>query len=355
MIRLQVNLHTIVRSQATDRSHDTYLFTDGNYRSRNKTQTIAVKRRSCLESKASATMIINHFPRPCPPMGWPNLVIHARGREVDYTEHEAPLSIKCVTQGQETHKVRGINYVVDETSYLLLNHGQRYSSHIHSRDEVETLSIFFAREFAEEAFRSLIEPASNLLDEPKSERDHPVRFVETLYPMDPTLRDLLGAIQQWSQSGSIDGAMDDAWLEEGLYAILDRLLDVHTDVLRQAEVLPAVRRSTRVEQYRRLCRARDFVDANLAGEIALADIGRVACLSPSHLLRLFKRAFGETPHHYVTRRRLARARDLLEGTDFPVSEICEKVGYKSLGSFSYLFSRHFGLTPRQARSHNGHA
>ena len=93
-------------------------------------------------------MIVNHFPRPCPPVGWPNLVIHARSREVDYAEHEAPLSIKCVTRGQEFHEVRGIPYVVDDSSYLLLNHGQRYSSHIHSRDEVETLSIFFNKDFS---------------------------------------------------------------------------------------------------------------------------------------------------------------------------------------------------------------
>ena len=41
-------------------------------------------------------MIVHHFPRPCPPVGWPNLVIHARGRGIEYAEHEAPLSNKCV-------------------------------------------------------------------------------------------------------------------------------------------------------------------------------------------------------------------------------------------------------------------
>ena len=95
------------------------------------------------------TMIPRHFPKTCPPPGWPNLVIHARGRGIEYTEHQAPLSIKCVLQGHEVHEVRGIPYVVDEATYLLLNHGQRYSSRIGPEREAETFSIFFEQEFAE--------------------------------------------------------------------------------------------------------------------------------------------------------------------------------------------------------------
>ena len=103
-------------------------------------------------------MILHHFPRPCPPAGWPNLVIHARGSGIEYAEHEAPLSIKCVLQGQEVHEVRRIPYVVDKETYLLLNHGQRYASRIGSDQEVETLSIFFSREFAEQTLRSFVAP-----------------------------------------------------------------------------------------------------------------------------------------------------------------------------------------------------
>lgn len=290
-------------------------------------------------------MIVHHFPRPCPPAGWPNLVIHASGRGIEYAEHEAPLSIKCVVRGSEVHEVRGIPYEVDPGTYLLLNHGQRYASRISSETEGETFSVFFERRFAERALRSLVEPANELLDEPNAAAQHPVRFVESLHPHDAVLSKLLGRVGQATGFGK----PDDRWLDERLFAVLARLLCLHTDLLQQVDVLPAVRASTRLEQYRRLRRARDFIDANFTHGLSLEEIGRIACLSEFHLLRLFKKAFGLTPHQYTTRKRLEHARALLEGTDLPVSEVCQRVGYESLGSFSHLFRRHFGASPRKLR------
>lgn len=291
-------------------------------------------------------MIVRYFPRPCPPAGWPNLVVHARGRGVEYTEHEAPLSIKCVLRGQEVHEVRGIPYVVDEDTYLLLNHGQRYSSRIDPGRQTETFSVFFQQKFAERALRSLVQPPDRLLDEPDPDAGQPVRFVESLYPRDAPLSKLLEEIRGCRHSGHSDAT----WLEERLYALLAHLLSVHSDLLGRIDSLSAARPSTRLEQYRRLRRARDFIDANFAGELSLAGIGRVACLSPYHCLRLFKEAFGLTPHQYMTRKRLRHARRLLEGTDLPVSEVCRRSGYQSLGSFSHRFKRRFGASPRELRS-----
>ncbi len=273
-------------------------------------------------------------------------MIHARGRGVEYAEHEAPLSIKCVLKGQEVHEVRGIPYIVDPETYLLLNHGQRYSSRIGPEREAETFSIFFEREFAEQALRSLVEPATRLLDEPDAAGRQPVRFVESLYPRDAVLSELLEAIRRGSDAGDLGAA----WLDERLCAVLGRLLSLHSDLLRRIETLPAVRAATRLEQYRRVSRARDYIDANLIAGASLAEIARVACLSSYHLLRLFKQAFGVTPHRYATDRRLARARTLLEGSDLPVSAICKRVGYRSLGSFSHLFRKRYEISPRKLRS-----
>lgn len=290
-------------------------------------------------------MIVRHFPRPCPPAGWPNLVIHARGRGIEYAEHEAPLSIKCVLRGKEVHTVQGIPYEVDEATYLLLNHGQRYASRIGPEREAETFSIFFERKFAEQALRGLVEPADRLLDEPEAGGREPVRFVESLHPRDAILADLLEGIRRYSETGQ----SDEAWLDERLCAVLARLLGRHTRLLERIDCLPAVRPATRLEQYRRLRRARDFIDANFKRTLSLSEIGRAACLSPFHLLRLFKTVFGVTPHQYATRKRLGQARALLEATDLTVTEVCHQVGYQSLSSFSGRFSRHFGLSPRRLR------
>ncbi len=103
-------------------------------------------------------MILRHFPRPCPLPGWPNMIIAAAGREVEYAEHSGPLSIKCAFGGSEVHEIQGARFVVDPSSYLILNNGRRYASSIRSESEVETFSIFFRPGFAEEVLASLVTP-----------------------------------------------------------------------------------------------------------------------------------------------------------------------------------------------------
>src|SRR3546814_18667955 len=64
-----------------------------------------------------------------------------------------------------------------------------------------------------------------------------------------------------------------------------------------------------------------FIDENLAGEIAIPRLSNVVGLSPSHFLRLFKVATGQTPHQFIVRRRVEKAQHLLRGTSPPIAQI----------------------------------
>jgi AraC family transcriptional regulator len=110
--------------------------------------------------------------------------------------------------------------------------------------------------------------------------------------------------------------------------------------------LPAVRAETRVELYRRLLKGRAFLEANYAQTADLHATARVACLSPFHFLRLFKTAFGRTPHQYLTELRLAVARRQLLETKQSVGEIGLSLGFENVNSFGRLFRRHQGITPQ---------
>ena len=70
-----------------------------------------------------------------------------------------------------------------------------------------------------------------------------------------------------------------------------------------------------------------------------------AAVSPFHFIRQFQALFGETPHQYRIRARLERAKDLLESSDYSVTDVCMEVGFSSLGSFSDLFARRVGMAP----------
>jgi AraC-like DNA-binding protein len=100
---------------------------------------------------------------------------------------------------------------------------------------------------------------------------------------------------------------------------------------------------------RKLCRVRDLMRDALDEPWTLADLSLEAELSAWHFLRAFRGAFGETPHAFLTRLRLQRARDLLTVSSRPVTEICFDVGFTSLGSFCTLFRRQVGLSPAAFR------
>lgn len=102
---------------------------------------------------------------------------------------------------------------------------------------------------------------------------------------------------------------------------------------------------------RRLILAREFIDDCFESGPDLHQIAEQAALSPFHFQRLFRRTFDLTPHQYLTRRRVERAKELLVYTDLTISEICAIVGFSSLGSFSTLFSRISGMSPRAYRDY----
>ena len=101
---------------------------------------------------------------------------------------------------------------------------------------------------------------------------------------------------------------------------------------------------------RRLLRARDAMDRSYAEPLDVAAVAAVAYLSEAHFIRSFRAAFGETPHRYLQRRRVERAKFLLRETDRSVTDICFDVGFGSLGTFSRTFSGIVGETPSDYRA-----
>lgn len=93
----------------------------------------------------------------------------------------------------------------------------------------------------------------------------------------------------------------------------------------------------------RLCRARDYLACRFDRKTTLEDV------PPFYFNRLFTEVFGETPHEFLTRRRIERAKQLLLADHESVTDICFEVGYESVGSFSTRFRSLTGLSPLRFR------
>jgi AraC-like DNA-binding protein len=101
--------------------------------------------------------------------------------------------------------------------------------------------------------------------------------------------------------------------------------------------------------YQRIVAAKVYIDENYQDPIDLDEISQKAFLSKFHFHRLFTKIYRHTPHQYVTRKRLDKARDLL-AENKPVTEVCNEVGFESIGSFSTLFKKEIGYAPQYYRN-----
>jgi AraC family transcriptional regulator len=93
----------------------------------------------------------------------------------------------------------------------------------------------------------------------------------------------------------------------------------------------------------------DFMEEHLAEDISLNALADLVRLSPYHLVRSFKRSFGEPPHRYWTGRRIERAKALLANPRASITEIALDVGFSGTSAFSTTFHRITGRTPTDYR------
>ena len=252
-----------------------------------------------------------------------------------------PLSVKTVSRGRARWKTEDGEFWVDETTLLVVNERQPYSITVDSPDKVETCCLFFERGTVESAHRALTETPEKLADDPFRATQE-LRFRVRLQFGDDKLLPRLKAMDRAVRCGA-----PESWLENQVMLAARDLLAIEERTEREIARVPAARPATREEIFKRVCRAREFLYASHDRAVRLEEASRAACLSPYHLHRAFRQAFGETPHDFLTRVRLEHARRLLATTPRSVTEVCLECGFESPGSFSTLFRRKFGQSPRQ--------
>ena len=94
-----------------------------------------------------------------------------------------------------------------------------------------------------------------------------------------------------------------------------------------------------------------FMDKRYNEKIGLDEIAAAAFMSRFHYIRIFQQVYGVTPRQYLRDLRIAKAKELLK-QGHSVIEVCFAVGYESLPTFSKVFKRGAGHSPRAYRELN---
>jgi AraC-like DNA-binding protein len=96
--------------------------------------------------------------------------------------------------------------------------------------------------------------------------------------------------------------------------------------------------------------ARQYIEDNYRKEIRVDSLCRTFGINRTKLQEGFGQLFGVSVHSHLLQLRMQKARELLLETDDSVKSIAIEVGYRSISSFTRLFTRMHGAPPTQFRS-----
>jgi len=96
-------------------------------------------------------------------------------------------------------------------------------------------------------------------------------------------------------------------------------------------------------------KAKEVMMENLDCGIQISTVAKECSLSRSHFSRAFKKATGYSPRDWLQLARLTRAQELLEQTDFSISQVGLECGFVDQSHFTRMFSRKLGIAPGKWR------
>jgi AraC family transcriptional regulator len=256
------------------------------------------------------------------------------------------LSFRFVFTGSERYAIGKRNLAVHPECFLLIRKGTCYSSNVASEQAVNMLAIDFDDDFVNDFANTRSCTDAKLLEDHSIQPLLQTEYMERLYPFKGDIRYTAGHLAAHARSGCLDNLLMTEYLH---HCLLNYHNVFRAEICDAGKNLQSLNPATRQEILRRLNLARDFIYSNYEQPLSLADISGAACMSCNHLLRTFRQVFNLSPHQFLIRLRLQRARHLLKCSTYPVSEIVGIVGFENTSSFIRLFRENFRTTPLKYR------
>jgi AraC family transcriptional regulator len=252
--------------------------------------------------------------------------------------HITRLSLNFNFDGPQPYFAGNREYRVTPEKFLLINQGQQFKTSVKSEVDNRMVTLAFKVGLAEEIHKNLTHTADYLLDEPFASSGA-ITFFEKTYSLDDSLRaKILQMVAHPLQN------TNDVFLDEAFENILTQLLMMQKDIHLKISSIDKVKASTRLEIYKRLNWALEFVNDHFQEDIQVDHLAAQSCLSSFHFKRLFKEFFNESPYQYIKRLRIEKSCMLLS-KGYAVQEVCRAVGWKDPSSFVRLFKQTKSVTP----------
>jgi AraC family transcriptional regulator len=99
----------------------------------------------------------------------------------------------------------------------------------------------------------------------------------------------------------------------------------------------------------RLRRIRELVHAQMENDLSLDEMAQSVGLSTAHFARMFRKSTGQTPHQFVLRQRIERAKTMLRAPDVRVLDVAVACGFKTQQHFAQVFRDVCRVSPTEYR------
>lgn len=269
-----------------------------------------------------------------------NVVIKARSKKIEYPLHWGGLSIKMVLNGHESYLVDGIEYKLNQNTFLILNHDQYYSSYINENEDVESFTIHFTPAFEKEIISYHYNSTGQLLDHPFISNSYKPEFTQTVHHFTNRINLLKLMLTEFLP----DFKNNIPQIEELFYYLYMEILNQQGNIQKKKSNINVVKKSTRDEIHKRILHAKDYMESFYhKADLDLDELAMISCMNKYHLLRCFKQLFGKTPYQYLKQIRFVRAHSLLKTGKYSVAEVVGLCGYDDLSSFNKSFQKTFGI------------
>jgi AraC-like DNA-binding protein len=255
--------------------------------------------------------------------------------EIEHSHDFHELAI--VTRGRAMHMLEGMEFPVSAGDIFLLQGHQRH--YFSERENLGLINIMYGP-------RRIVLPDSELrrmpgycamfMLEPTYRRQH--RFASRLHlkPVPLARVERLVEDMEYECDANIPGR------EVALRAKLLQLMVFLSRAYIDSD-------TTQAQALLRVGNVIGALEKDISKNWKLAELLDIAHMSSSTLMRVFRKATGQTPIEYLVRLRIQKSTEMLRNTDFSITEIALQVGFNDSNYFTRQFRNSLGESPRSFR------
>jgi AraC-like DNA-binding protein len=258
------------------------------------------------------------------------------GRGFNDLHWHEELQMTLVTKGHLTIQINGLNYDLQTGQAIFINKSVLHMvTHLtHDGEYVsfnfpEKLLAFYSNSAMEKSYVLPFTNSSLLSLEIRGETDWHNQILQIL----------------WSMKKGFEMKTNWGWQYEVSIKTVQLWLILISNISLSSEEST---KSNRLQQ-ERLQLMLSYIHQNYSTDMTLKEIADTAHLSVSECARSFKKSIHMTPYFYLIKYRIKKSCELLESTDYTITEIARTVGFNHVNHFIQSYKKHQGMTPKEFR------